>query len=510
MHTFSLQFKRPMQWLLAAICLLTAIFSIDITGISFTVPYIAHDLQLNLLSMQWMVNAFTLSAAFFMVFVYQWKHNVSHRKLFLTSAGLFAAGSVLMGIASNVTMLIIGRVLQGVAFGIGYNSIMSLIYQNFPQEKKIYAIQSFIITTCLALASGPLIVSVIVVFLSWRWLFLINAFLSLCILFIIKKTCSLDAVLIKKTTIDYKGATLLLLGLILFIFPLNQIQNWQITSPLFWILLLIGILVLGCFFFIEKYTNHPLINFNFFKNRNFLLHTIIRAITQLIVAPLLFFIPLFLINISHYYTLSAALLMLSMTLAIGVISASRGKWIGRIGTQKPAIISMLAFMSASVIFYFIGPNASIWQLISALFLAGIGAGFSFVATLAGVTRAFSTKPNEGNALYFTVALISSTLGISIVAAFISMLSKIQIVLQLLSQKISLTPEQFSTIKKMTNSILANVPSNLPAGTSSGILKMINTAYLFGFQIVMVFIFIAAIVGLIASLLLKPEKTIKIQ
>ncbi|MGE5196106.1 MAG: MFS transporter [Anaerolineae bacterium] len=494
-------------WTLIAMCLLTVMLNVDVTALNIAIPAIANEFYASLADMQWVINAYVLLSAMFQILGGRLGDVHGHRKIFLAGVALFIISSAGAGLSINAGMLIAFRVLQGLALGIAYPMTMVLTFAAFPKTQRGFALSLIIAAMGMSLAIGPPIGGLFVNYIGWRWIFYINVPIGILAFILTYLFCSTDQPK-EERKITYKGAVFLMIGLLGVIFAVNQVQNWGFQSPLFWITLFLGVIFLVFLYFIERKQSYPIIDFHLFKIRNFLLNNLIRLIVQLVFIPILFFIPLYLQNISGFDAVYAGALMLFLTVVIGILSPIAGKWVDAMGDKIPNVFSMLLFAIACFLFYFLKVKTDIFVLGFGLLLTGIATGISSVSTLTGAISVIPEKQQGvATGIVLTTVWLGCALGVALMGAILTLASQSDLSFRLMQMDLSLPAKQLEVLERVAQGVSSS--KILSEYFSGDLLFQVKTAstqsFLRGFRISMLAWMALSLIGLFLSLFLKKHK-----
>src|SRR5260370_25333695 len=161
-------------WTLAAMCFALFMIMLDNTVVNVALPSIQKDLGASLSSLEWTVNAYTLTFAVLLVTGGRLGDIFGRRRMFLFGVVVFGISSLAIGFAPNDTMLIAGRALQGVGAAFMMPATLSIITQTFPPEQRGTAIGTWAGVSAMALAIGPVVGALLTAQVSWRAIFFIN------------------------------------------------------------------------------------------------------------------------------------------------------------------------------------------------------------------------------------------------------------------------------------------------------------------------------------------------
>src|SRR5579875_3339417 len=162
-------------WIISGVAMLGAVMSIlDTTIVNVALATLGHQLHSSLANIQWVVTAYMLALAAVIPVTGWASRRFGAKPLFLISLTLFTLGSLLCGLASSVTELILFRVLQGVGGGM-IMPLAQIIMADTAGPKNMGRVMGLVaIPMMLAPTLGPLLGGTIIQGLSWHWIFYVN------------------------------------------------------------------------------------------------------------------------------------------------------------------------------------------------------------------------------------------------------------------------------------------------------------------------------------------------
>lgn len=261
------------QFISVFICFIFAVFlvAIDTTIISTAIPAIATEFQ-ALDQISWVGSGFFLTSTAFSP-VYGELTNIFGRKpTFLVAVFLFELGSLMCGIAPSMLVLILGRVVAGIGGG-GIFSCVLIMLSDVTSLRDSGKYQG-VIGAVFGLSSviGPLLGGVFTDRLTWRWCFLINlpiGVLAATIIFYMLKFPSPEGDMFEKLKkVDYLGTSVIVVATTVLLVPLQFGGSvWKWTDPKTISMLVLGVLLIVLFAYVETKASHPIIPPRLFANR---------------------------------------------------------------------------------------------------------------------------------------------------------------------------------------------------------------------------------------------------
>lgn len=502
--------KKNKWWVFLGASLMLFLINLDITVVTLALATIAKDLHTSLVDIQWVLNSYLLSTMIFFIIGGKLSDIYGRKFIFLIGTFIFGISSLLIGTTSNFTFLIIGRFIQGIGFAFTISLALLMITSRFPARQRGLALGLAITLTGLGQALGPTIGGIILQELNWHWIFLLNvpfSIVSFCIIFFALKK---DIAVKRGEKIDITGAILLGIALSLLLLTFDTLSGLRFNLKLFIVGLVISFCLLLIFYWKERRTRFPLIDFKLFGIRDYTLTTFIRFLFMYTYGNFLLFVPLYLQNILGYSPLISGLILLIYSALFGICSPLAGIWCDLVGGYKSPIFSACLFgLLSFILFALITVNTSIYLIAFGLLFYGICTG---VMVLSSVNATISSLPvrsvGEGFGMFFTIAFLGTSLGVAISGAHMNLLNNFylnanQHVLKLLnSSEIQLLHHVANGTRPIS---ILNISGD---ATHFAILKHLATrSFIHGFSSIMSLNAVLAFIMLIVSIALKQRKKI---
>src|SRR5919109_1161463 len=207
-------------WTLIAVCVATFMLLLDITVVNVALPDIQKDLDASLSSLQWVVDAYSLTLAAFLLTAGSLADRLGRRRVFTFGFAIFTVASFLCGISPNATLLNLARGLQGIGGAAMFATSLALIAQEFQGRERGTAIGAWGAPIGGGLTEG----------LGWEWIFFVNIPIGIAaIALTVTKLANVRAQ--DPSPIDWPGLVTFSLGLFGLVFGLirGNPEGW--SSP---------------------------------------------------------------------------------------------------------------------------------------------------------------------------------------------------------------------------------------------------------------------------------------
>ncbi len=384
------------------------------TAMNVTFPTLIEEFSLSTSIVQWITTIYLLMISIVVPLSTYLHRNFSIRSLFFVSNMAFLAGLITDFLAPNFTILLLGRLLQGIATGIALPLMFHIILTYAPLNQRGTMMGLGTLTTSIAPAIGPTYGGILTSNLSWHYIFI---FLVPVLLF----SLILGLYAIPKNKVIKTGRLdlLSLLGLIL-LFSGSLIFLSLLGKPISWLSLLIGASGALVFYRRTIKLEQPLLKLTVFKNKAFRLFLFSFLVYQFLLLGISFVLPNFIQIVQDQSAFIAGLAMLPGAAIGAILSPISGKILDQLGPKKPILIGLvLATIGWFALMLLLGISP-LWGLIAGhvFYMIGLGLSYSNLMTT-GMNTLPSELQNDGNAIFNTLQQFSGAVATSLVAVVIN-------------------------------------------------------------------------------------------
>ena len=461
--------KRHILLIFAGLMVTMLLASLDQMIFSTALPTIVGELD-GVNHMLWVTTAYILASTITLPVYGKVGDLIGRKGLFIAAISIFIVGSVIGGLAHDMTWLIAGRAVQGLGGGGLLILAQAIIADVVPARERgkymgimggVFAISS---------VAGPLLGGWFTDSIGWRWAFWMNVPLGLLAIASAVFFLRLPKNTNRHPSIDLAGMTLLAVAstcLVLMTTWGGNTYDWN--SPVI-IGLIIGALVAGgLFVMVQRRAAEPVMPLHLFKERNFNLTTIVGLIIGVAMFGALAYLPTYLQMVTGANATQAGLLMIPLMAALLITSVASGQLVSRTGRYKALpMIGMVLVAASLFLLSTMTPDLAVWVICSYLALMGLGLGMSMQILILIVQNTFPvSEVGTATASNNYFRQIGASLGSAIVGSlFVAKLT------QLLSERM---PAGAASASGGENSLTPAVVRDLPAGIKNVIVSSYNDA-----------------------------------
>jgi EmrB/QacA subfamily drug resistance transporter len=316
-------------WTLGAVCVATFMLLLDVTIVNVALPDIQRDLGSSFQDLQWVVDAYALTLAAFLLTAGSLADRLGRRRVFVAGLALFSIASLLCGLSDSPTALNLSRALQGVGGAGMFATSLALLAAAFSGRERGTALGIWGATTGASVAVGPLVGGVLVEHISWQSIFFVNLPIGIAAIAVTLRMVgeSKDP---HPAPIDWAGLVTFSAALFALVFALvrGNTEGWGSGT-------IVGLLIgaaalLIVFVLIERRLSHPMLDLTLFRKPTFVGASIVAFALSGSIFAMFLYLTLFMQNILGYSPLEAGLRFLPTTVLSFFFAALSGNLTERV------------------------------------------------------------------------------------------------------------------------------------------------------------------------------------
>jgi MFS family permease len=406
--------KSDQKPVLIACCLAMLAVGDNSTAIMAALPDMKSSLQLAPAEVEWVVNAYLLTAAVFIIVGGGAADQLGARRSSVAGIALFALASLIIALAPAGFVVVGARALQGLGAAFAVAGTLAAVTEAAPDERRAEAIGAWTGFLMLGFSIGPLIGGAVTHYAGWRFIFWLNvAAMVPAALMLLRHPGASGR---RASSMDWAGLGILAVFMVTLISGLQALAHVR-TNPLAAILpLALAVIAFLALLRMETRRAQPLVDFALFANRNFV-----------IAAGLLFLVMFDIMTLLLYYNLfaqsadglgmsavAAGLSLLPLSIALFAFARSAPMIATRIGVRRMlAGASLLLAVGCAIIWLSLQTNATFAALISGLFIAGVGIALIYAsAPRLGLATLPQLRAGKGSGMLNSCSFLGGTVGVT--------------------------------------------------------------------------------------------------
>jgi EmrB/QacA subfamily drug resistance transporter len=359
-------------WTLVAVCVATFMLLLDVTIVNVALPYIQRDLHSNFADLQWVIDAYALTLAAFLLTAGSLADRMGRRAVFVTGLIVFTLASALCGLATSSLWLILARALQGVGGAFMFATSLALLASAYQGRDRGTALGLWGATTGAAVAVGPLVGGVLVQAIGWEAIFFVNVPIGIgaLALALMRVQESSDP---SQGRLDWPGTVTFSLALFFLVFGLirGNAEDWNGAIVA---CLVAAVVLLLAFVVIELRSPHPMLDLHLFRNPTFDGASVAAFVLSAAMFAMFLYLTLYIQNILGYTALQSGLRFMPVTLVSFLVAPLSGKLAEKLGVRWFIGGGLLLVGIGLTLMHGISPSDGWTDLLPGFLVCGAGIG----------------------------------------------------------------------------------------------------------------------------------------
>ncbi len=411
--------KQRTGALLVLVCLAQLMVILDVSIVNVALPSIREGLRFSTTGLQWVVNAYTLTFAGFLLLGGRAADLLGRRRVFLAGTALFALASLACALADSRSLLIGARALQGIGGAVISPASLAIIATSFAEgRQRSRALGVWGAMGGVGGSLGVLLGGVLTQAFGWPAIFIVNVPIGIAVIAFSRGLIPAGRASTEVRHFDVSGALLVTGGLTALVYGIVRTDTLGWSAPGVLVPLAAGASLLAAFAFVEgRVARAPLMPLRVFRMPRLRAANLIVFLLYAAVFAIWFFLSLYLQQVLHYDPLQTGVRFLPMTLAIVATSTLAPRLVAAFGERRVLTVGMLC--AAAGLFLLTGVSAGGSYTADVLpggVLAAMGLGLSLVpATIAAVAGVSARESGLASGMLNTSRLIGGALGLAVLS-----------------------------------------------------------------------------------------------
>lgn len=370
-----------MQWtkqqisIVAVVAITSFMGTFLISSINIALPAIEKTFNLSAVTLSWILTAFLLATAMFLLPVGRWADFKGIRRMFKLGIIIFTIASLLCGISTSGFWLILFRYIQGIGAALTTTTGPAILVSGFLPQHRGRVLGLSVAAVYLGLAFGPFAGGLLTQYIGWRSIFFAAAALGVITTIVaflfLGKDPARDA---KNNKTDLKGTGMYMAGLVMLVYGSSRIPS--LTG---WLLIAAGIAALIIFWMLETRSERPVIETRLYaRNRLFAYSNLAALINYSATFAIIFLLSLYLQKIQGLSPRDAGIVLVAQPVMMALFSPVAGRLSDRIQPRYLTTLGMTMCTIGLMALAFLSATTPIWMVV--VILLWVGLGFAFFSS----------------------------------------------------------------------------------------------------------------------------------
>ena len=409
------------RWLaLMVLCTGTLMIVLDTTIVNVALPSIKASLGFSSTTLAWVVNAYALTFAGFLLLGGRLGDLYGQRRFFLLGITLFTICSLACGLATSQLFLIAARAVQGIGGAVASAIALSLVMNMFPEpDERAKAMGIFGFVAAGGGSVGALLGGILTGTLNWHWIFLVNLPIGIAVFIASLYLLSSEHVPSKHARLDVWGAITVTASLMLAVYAIvnGNTLGWLSASTIG--MLAVAAVLMALFLWIESKVRSPLMPLSLLRVPSVAVANGAGVLWSASMFSWFFISALYMQLVLNYDPLKVGLAFIPANLIMAVFSIGlSAKVVGRFGIKR-SLATGLALCAAGLLLFAraTATGSFLFDVLPPMVLMGLGAGISFnPMLLAAMSDVPEDESGLASGIVNTSFMMGGALGLAILAS----------------------------------------------------------------------------------------------
>ncbi|MFF3227188.1 MFS transporter [Nocardia suismassiliense] len=407
---------------LAVACAAQFMVVLDISVVNVALPSIRDALGFDEAGQQWVVNAYALTFAGFLLLGGRLADLYGRRRVFVWGLVLFAGASLAGGLADSPFLLVAARAVQGLGAAVLAPVTLTILTATFPQgPARTRALATWTAVGIAGGTAGNLVGGVLTEYLSWRSTLLINVPIGIAAVLLSIRYVAVDRPGMVRPSLDILGAVLATGGLGVLAFGIAEAADSGWSAPTTIVSVVLGLVLLGAFVVVEaRWAALPLIPLRLFAIRSVSMGNVTMLLAGACLNPMWFFLTLSMQNVLGYSPLQTGLAFLPHTVVAILIGVRATPWLMR-RVDGRVLIAVGSLLAAAGFWWQaqLSPGSSyLAGILGPAVIFSIGSGLLNTPITTAVTSGVATEDaGAASGLMNTTKQVGGALGLAALVTF---------------------------------------------------------------------------------------------
>lgn len=393
----------------------TLMSGIDSSIVNVSLPTMRNQFHCGLDDIEWVITAYMLGFCIFIPLTNWLKQHIGFYKLYLGSVFVFTVGSLMCGLSTSLTMLIISRAIQAFGGGAITPTAMAILTSVFPKNERGSMMGWWSLGSITGPAIGPTLGGLLTEYFGWPSIFMVN--IPIGIITIIIAAISLrflqDQQKLKTNSFNTLEFGLFTLFIVLLQLAIAKLARAGINSPMVIGSFVLSIVALWIFIRSSRNNRNPLFDLSVFQQGDFVKCMLITLVRSIALYSGLFLLPFLLQGLLGYSEIESGLFILPNSVMMAILTPIAGSWSDKHGPKQIVVIGLI-LVSASMFMFSQVDSRIAWYVLLAMSIRGLGMG-ALVSpiTSTAMNSVNSDLATDASSLYSLTQQLGGSTGIAL-------------------------------------------------------------------------------------------------
>ncbi|SDF59083.1 MFS transporter, DHA2 family, methylenomycin A resistance protein [Duganella sp. OV458] len=400
------------------------IVQLDVTIVNVALPEIGRELQAGVSQLQWVVDAYTLGFAVFLLSAGAIGDRFGARAVFLGGFALFTLASLACAVAPDALTLNLARAAQGIGAALLVPSSLAILNAVYAHDRKLLAkaIAWWTAAGGVSIAAGPVLGGVLMSAFGWRSIFWVN--IPICIIGFWLTLRVVPAIRHSGPArhFDVPGQILAVIALTAFIGAVIEVHALGLTHPAVLAAFAVALIAGALFLQVERRSAAPMLPLQLFKLTGFTPAVLFGVFVNFAYYGVIFILSFYLQTVRGFPVLDAGLIFLPLTGTFLFANIASGWLQARVGSRLPMIVGGLIGASGYTLLavFGISETAGFWAMLPGLALIPAGMGLAVPAmTTAILSSVERSQGGTASAVLNTARQVGGAMGVAVYGALVA-------------------------------------------------------------------------------------------
>jgi DHA2 family multidrug resistance protein len=371
----------------------TTMAGIDSSIVNISLPVMSRQFQCSMDDIEWVITAYMVSFSILMPLTNWLKSKLGFFNLYIAAISVFTLGSLMCALSTSLDSLLVARVIQALGGGALAPTSMAIVSYVFPARVRGTVLGWWGLGNIMGPAIGPTLGGFLTQIYGWPSIFYINLPIGiLTIVLAFKYLGILRTQTYVKIPFDLGGFVAFTIFLITLQYGVAKAERIGLLSPQIVITLMIAVIALAIFIFLERRRQNPLIDLSLFNNTAFVSCILVTISRAAALFGGLFLLPFLLQGLMGFSESMSGLLILPNSLMMAAMMPFAGKWSDKHGSRTISMVGLSLLAVSMYCFSVLDVGSPIWLILTAMAVRGFGLGL-LIAPLNAATIS-SVRPSQ--------------------------------------------------------------------------------------------------------------------